>query len=95
MPRMIGVMVEGAVCELADNATERSTGLVKLTTSQARLIPRGLVLGSLDTTDRGSKGTKAKRWYRWFAAHDDVLACERATPLMRAAAQRIKDGMVW
>lgn len=90
MPKFIGHDVPYGhkhVLELEDN-DDGGAGLVRLTYSQACLMPDGTVLRSLDTTDRGSVRCYAKRWYRWYAPADAVLANPRSTPAMRARASR-------
>lgn len=82
---MIGRWIAGAH-EIASNAVGGTADLVRLSYAQAKLLPAEVVRASLDTTDRGSKGSLAKRWYRWFAAADAIDACARSTPAMRARA---------
>lgn len=56
MPKLIGNSIPGAT-QIEDNASPEE--LVKLSYSQARLLPVVDVVCSLDTTDRGSKGSYA------------------------------------
>jgi hypothetical protein len=94
MPKMIGKDLPGAQrCNL-DNATPEQLhpGFVQLTYKQAAKLPPECVLKSLDTTDKGSRGGYAKRWWRWFAQASVILECEEATAHMarkaRAAQKR-------
>ncbi len=90
MPKFVGSVIKGAQT-LAPNATLTSLppGFVKLTYSQAIRLPAEQVYASLDTTDRGSRGTLAKRWNRWFAKAADVLACPASTVNMVDLAARV------
>lgn len=87
MPKFIGNRIEGATHLPQFNAST-PRGHVRLSYSQAALLPPDYVVCSLDTTDRGGRGSYAKRWYRWFASADHILACERSTKLMRLRAAR-------
>lgn len=93
MPKFIGKNIPNAL-ELGDNATEASaskhagTSLVRITYAQAVLLPAVEVRKSLDTTDSGSRGTYAKRWYRWFAPRAVILACSSSTASMLRRAVR-------
>lgn len=89
MPKFIGNQIDGAKI-IQDNAPETNER-VKLSFSQARLMPPEQVLCSLDTTDRGSKGSLAKRWYRWFSHPKDILSNKRSTANMIAKAKRAKN----
>lgn len=82
MPKFIGQEIPGSSPLPHDNATEASTGLVRLTYAQARLLPPEDVRVSLDTTDKGSRGRYAKRWYRWFASPMAIRRCCRRTAAM-------------
>lgn len=86
MPKFIGNAISGATEIQANAATP--PGHVRLSYSQAALLPAQQIVCSLDTTDRGGRRTYAKRWFRWFASSDHVLACPRATRLMRLRAYR-------
>lgn len=83
MPKFIGQEIPGSRPLLHDNATEASTGLVKLTFLQASLLSAESVWYSLDTTDGGGPGILAKRWYRWFASREAIRNCPRSTHRMR------------
>ena len=80
MPKFIGNMIEGTT-EIRDNAHD-GIGRVRLTYAQARRLPPRCVMHSLDTTDKGSCGSYAKRWYRWFATPGDIVFGTRGTPNM-------------
>lgn len=82
MPKFIGQEIPGSRPLLDDDATEASTGLVRLTYRQASLLSPESVWYSLDKTDRGSRGTYAKRWYRWFASRESIRNCPRSTHRM-------------
>lgn len=86
MPKFIGNSAPTGAHQLADDA--RPKNMVALSYSQMKLLPGDHVHYSLNTSDRGSRGTLAKRWYNWFAEIDFVLANEQATPKMKAAAAR-------
>jgi hypothetical protein len=85
MPKMIGNSIEGAA-RIQDNAPAAGHERVRLSYSQAILLPAGDVVCSLDTTDKGSPGRKAKRWYRWYASAAAILASPRSTKIMRERA---------
>lgn len=82
MPKFVGSRIEGAR-RIHDNAAPPLSH-VPLTYAQARLLPASEVVCSLDTTDKGSAGCYAKRWFRWFAHRAAVMACKRSTPKMLA-----------
>jgi hypothetical protein len=86
MPKFVGRRITGAT-EIEANA-ER-TELVRLTYSQAKLLPSNKVLCSLNTSDRGSIGRVAKRWYTWFAHPLDILECEQSTANMALRARAV------
>ncbi len=77
MPKFIGNNRQG-VAIIHDNAQE-AADRVRLTYSQQRLLPASNVVCSLDTTDRGSASSYAKRWYRWFASPAAINDCRRST----------------
>ena len=85
MPKMIGNWIEGAT-QIDNNMSAHGTDRVRLSYSQAVLLPASAIEASLDTTDRGGPKSLAKRWYRWFASADAIEACPRSTKAMRAAA---------
>ncbi len=74
MPKFIGNTIDGAPHDLDDNTIGALVGLTRLTYAQARLMPAEVIHTSLDTSDKGSRGVLAKRWFRFFAAPRDVLA---------------------
>lgn len=89
MPKFIGKKIAGATRSGIENATEKNfPGHVRLSFSQAKLLPAECVVCSLDTTDKGSKGSYAKRWYRWFAPAEAIANSPAATAKMRDAAKR-------
>ncbi|MCI0558874.1 MAG: hypothetical protein MN733_10295 [Nitrososphaera sp.] len=88
---MIGSTINGAI-EMP-NYTQVA-GMVKLAYSQAiRLQPEAPVYCVYNTSDRGSRGMLAKRWYDWFAIPEDVIDHPRATKRMigRAKIQQEKN----
>lgn len=87
MPKFVGSKLpDMTLCTRLEDNARTPIGYVRLTYSQARLLPPIEIAYSLDTTDRGSRGSYAKRWYRWFALAAAVRASDRATPKMREAA---------
>lgn len=94
MPKLIGKIVPGALI-LPENNVLHVPGGIRLSYAQAMMLPPDLVFGSLDTSDRGSKYSLAKRWYLWFAHATDVLRFARAggrvTPLMLQRAIRVAE----
>ncbi len=84
MPKFIGNTIEGTT-PIQDNAQD-GIGRVRLTYAQATRLPASVVMHSLDTTDSGSRGTYAKRWYRWFATAADIVRMATSTPNMRYRA---------
>lgn len=87
MPKFVGQSILGAI-RLEDNLSPHGTERIRLSYSQAKLLPEAEVMKSLDTTDRGGPKSYAKRWNRWFASADSIMACPRSTKLMLAAARR-------
>jgi hypothetical protein len=85
MPKFVGQTIPGS-SRIEDNMLP-SSKRVKLTYSQARLMPPSHVMCSLDTTDRGSRGSLAKRWYIWYATPQAILTCPHSTANMMARAQ--------
>ena len=82
MPRFIGQRLTSAV-----RIEEWETpGLVKLTFRQARIVLPGKVFCTLNTSDKGGKGTMAKRWFNWWADADTICDCPASTPRMLALA---------
>lgn len=76
---------------LPPNETE-TYPLVRVTYAQARIIQRACgaqhVYASLDTTDRGSRRSLAKRWYRWFVDAGTIAECAQSTPSMHQRSAR-------
>jgi hypothetical protein len=91
MPKFVG---NPGTAHLSRHNQDAGPGLVRLTYAQARLLPACDVACSLDTTDRGSKNSLAKRWYRWFARPDTILGSGCATPAMRLAANYAVNGLL-
>lgn len=60
--------------------------LVKISYSQKVRLPQDQVYYCLDTSDRGGPRSFAKRWNRWYATQETILACEKATPKTKARA---------
>lgn len=87
MPEFVGSRIYGAT-QIENHAAARFDR-VRLTYAQARRLPAAVVLCSLDTTDQGSKGSYAKRRYRWFAAPDAILGCAQSTDNMRERAYAV------
>jgi hypothetical protein len=85
MPKFIGNQARDGSIQIHDNALQNED-LVRLTYSQQKLLPASDVRYSLDTTDRGSKGTYAKRWYRWFTSRETITQSKRATQSMLTRA---------
>lgn len=85
MPKMIGNWIEGATV-IDANASADGADRVRISYAQARLLPAAAVTASLDTTDRGSARSLAKRWYRWFASAAAIEACTSSTKRMRELA---------
>ncbi len=84
MPKFVGSDISNVV-RIGDNAFA-SGYLVRLSYSQARLLPYEAVRKSLDTSDRGGPRSLAKRWYRWFGDARAIVASTRSTKKMLAAA---------
>lgn len=86
MPKMIGKRIGSAHYDLPNNYP--TLGYVKLTYAQAVLLPASQIHASLNTSDRGSQDTVAKRWYTWYASSEDILLSARSTLKMRSKASR-------
>ena len=84
MPKFIGHREHVENLELSTAVNKKS--LIKLSFSQKRLLPQNEVYYVLDTSDRGSAGSYAKRWNRWYATRETILNCPASTPAMRQAA---------
>ena len=87
MPKMIGNTIPGAT-KIADGYVLKYA-LVKVSYSQAVLLPAESVYCVLDTSDRGSRRSLAKRWYRWYASVETIETSEASTPKMRTSAWRV------
>lgn len=85
MPKLIG----HEPSELDAHESPRETD-VQVSYAQARVLRRASVVirAVLDTSDRGSRGRLAKRWYAWYADPRDILTCPVATMAMRRRARR-------
>lgn len=88
MPKFIGNNAPAQATRIEDNA-QTPVGYVRLSYSQMRLLPGIEIAYSLDTSDRGSKGSYAKRWYRWFALARAIEVCPQSTRLMRERAAEV------
>ncbi len=86
MPKFIGATIDGAKRMEVDNFVGSLGETIRLSYSQAVLLDTSDVMCSLDTTDHGSRGALAKRWYRWFSTPAAILAHPRATKMMRQRA---------
>ena len=84
MPKLIGHRPTEEMTVLEENANPAD--MVKLTWSQACLMPAAEIWASKDTTDKGSRGHKAKRWYRWYAYPASIMNNPRSTASMKAKA---------
>lgn len=84
MPKLIGNVIHGAV-QIENNA-KANANRIRITYSQAAKLAPTQVICSLDTTDRGGKGSYAKRWYRWFASPSAIAMSPNSTRNMRARA---------
>lgn len=87
MPKFIGRDAPAATPALANNVAA-VPGYTRVTASQFALAVRqgmdpaeGRV--SLDTTDTGSRGSLAKRWFRWFVPTE---VASKGTDAMRRRA---------
>jgi hypothetical protein len=80
MPKFIGNHIHGAV-DISDIPSEMR-GLVQLSYSQVKLLPAHQIKYVLNTSDKGSRGTYAKRWNDWYASPEDVLNAPQATENM-------------
>jgi hypothetical protein len=87
MPKFIGNIIFGAK-KIQDNARVPEW-CIALSFSQAKLLPPECIICSLNTSDRGSKGSYAKRWYNWFANVEDIINCKNSSKLMLERAQNV------
>jgi len=85
MPRFIGSDIHDAVeVEKQDVA-----GMVCVTYSQAALLARVYPVSKvLNTSDRGGRGRKAKRWYNWYVRPEAIEKSSCATDAMRRRLER-------
>lgn len=83
MPKFIGNTIPGSR-PLAGG----TDGYVPLAYSQARLLPARCVFFTLNTSDKGSRGSYAKRWHNWWAKADAIIQCPRSTLSMLDRAMR-------
>lgn len=77
MPKFIGNIIEGS-----RQLDQPEYEVVKISYSQARLLPPAEVMHELDTSDRGGIKCYAKRWYRWYAEKNSIIRCPKSTPNM-------------
>lgn len=91
MPKFIGNTIYKA--KRIQNNAAVPENCIRLSYSQAKLLPEENVICSLNTRDKGSAGSYAKRWFNWFANVQNIIRCERSTKLMlnRATNCIIKD----
>ena len=88
MPKMIGNPPPSGATTL-DNNIDSVKGYVRVSWHQMDYALRVMGLEperlrvSLDTTDRGSRGSLAKRWYRWFIPSG---VAKKGTPAMQRRA---------
>lgn len=87
MPKFVGAPAPRGAKRIEDNAFPVPGKRVKLAYSQMRLLRARDVMYSLDTTDKGSAGCLAKRWYRWFSSPRAILE-GTSTLAMREKARR-------
>jgi hypothetical protein len=88
MPKFIGNDLK-CVETWADNCEVSSRDVwVRVAYSQAAKLDAADRAKSLDTTDSGSRGSYAKRWFRWFGRRDAVRALGTASALRRAGVAR-------
>jgi hypothetical protein len=87
MPKLVGHR-PGPADRPSSEAPE-GTPLVPLTWAQAERVRArgGQVYYWLDTSDRGSRGRRAKRWYHWEASIADVLRADPTESMYERAAQ--------
>jgi hypothetical protein len=69
-PKLVGRAASSLGASVVEQNLSRIPGHVRVTYAQAAMLrqvhPETAVLASLDTTDKGSRGSYAKRWYAWF-----------------------------
>lgn len=81
MPKFIGNTIKGSI-RIQDNAAPHESR-IKLTYVQAIRLPANKIMASLNTSDKGSKGSYAKRWFNWYASPDTILNNENSTDNMK------------
>jgi hypothetical protein len=86
MPKFIGHYAHVQNRETSVLSREESRRLIKLSYQQKSLLPQDHVFYVMDTSDRGSRGTLAKRWNRWYAMPENIVNSKQATIKMRAKA---------
>jgi hypothetical protein len=87
MPKFVGRDIEG-VARTEDMAhLDVPQGYCVVVYSQAKKLNPCDLLKSLDTRDRGSRGSFAKRWWRWLGRVEAVKALGTASALRRAHAR--------
>ncbi len=86
MPKFIGNTIPGS----RDLDDAPAGDVVRLSYSQAVLLPASDVYHVLDTSDRGSRRSLAKRWYRWYSAVEAIESCDRSTRKMLEAAREVR-----
>ena len=80
MPKFIGNKIDGS------RRLDEAAGLTPLTYAQAVRLPARCVFFTVNATDRGSRGSYAKRWHNWWARPGDIIDCPSSTPNMRGRA---------
>jgi hypothetical protein len=70
--------------------------LVQLTWPQAERVRRagGQIYYLLNTSDRGARGRRAKRWYMWYASMQDVLCSDPTDAMYHSVAHMMLDGRI-
>lgn len=70
--------------------------LVQLTWPQAEHVRRagGQIYYLLNTSDRGARGRRAKRWYMWYASMQDVLCSDPTDAMYHSVAHMMLDGRI-
>lgn len=93
MPKHVGTNIAAkTVLEVPEN-------YVRLTAAQVRLLIEGRepsdpvreameLIRVLDTSDKGSAGTLAKRWWMYFAPRSVIRGSRSATKCMLARAEK-------
>jgi hypothetical protein len=87
VPKFIGNTIRGSL-DLHEH--ESPEELMSLSYSQARLLPPADVYYRLNTSDRGSRGSLAKRWHDWYSTVSAILACSDSTRKMRTGALLVR-----